>query len=100
MPFVIGSLVGPRDPWFYLMIGAYFAWILIGTPTIFIAWARGVDTQKSEMLEGYTTLQGVFQNAEQRDPKTGVVIREAGSPFLTGQEFRVARLRAGEQHHD
>lgn len=96
----LGFFVGSRDPWLILMIGTYCGWVLLGAPTLFVAWLKGLDAQKRELSDGFTTMQGVFQNAEQRDSTTGVVLRAAGRPFLTGQEFRTARLNALEHHHD
>ncbi len=52
-----------------------------------IVTAIGEPVQRRrEVRAGYTTVGNSYQFVEQRDPKTGAVIRAAGAPFTTNDD--------------
>lgn len=84
--FVIGLVtVVVRGPFVITLVAAGVAVALI---LLMLVRLRVVNkAAEREKASGYTTLNGINLAVEQRHPLTGVVIRAAGAPALSKQEF-------------
>jgi len=52
----------------------------------------GLDSQTArEVRAGYTTLRREYRDLDMVDPRTGLVRRQAGEPFLPAEEHAVRR---------
>jgi len=61
--------------------------ILLSQLVLFVLRRAARRAVRRERDAGYTTLNGVQLDREQRHPKTGRVIRQAGAPPLTASQF-------------
>ena len=78
-----------ENPWLVAFWGTASASLMLGFIMIFV-----MDKQmKREFSQGYTTSRIGYPHLEQVDEGTGLIVRAAGEPLLTGQERR-ARVRA------
>lgn len=50
--------------------------------------STGLPHERAEVRAGYTTLARKYQQLDQLDPHSGVVLRRANAPFLRGQRDR------------
>jgi hypothetical protein len=76
----------PGFVWFSLIMGLAVPALVVFI-ALFLRKAR-------ETAAGYTTMQAGDLNLDQVDSATGVVVREAGRPYLSKAELKAARERA------
>lgn len=53
---------------------------------------------KDEVRAGYTTHESLYPQVVQRDPRTGIVIRDAGEPLLSSKVRREREQAARASH--
>jgi hypothetical protein len=72
----------PREVWFPIVI------VFVGFTAV--TWIARAIRDRTESLAGYTTRSKWRVNLEQLDPKTGKVVRTAGTPFASaGQSLEI-----------
>jgi hypothetical protein len=95
---LIATLSRPGSPdagWFLLYFVLLGAWVVL-LVVLFVTVAGSRIQSARELRSGYTDAINTNANAAQIDPRTGVVIREPGAPFLTKDELVAAKQQARE----
>ncbi|TIH26070.1 hypothetical protein D4765_19040 [Subtercola vilae] len=102
--FLIVLAARPHDAslaWKTTAFTLLWGWIGLVVVTAGSVWVNIIVVRK-ELALGYTSSRA-FPDVITVDPRTGVVLREAGEPLLSRPEFRDALVKAktwAQQHPD
>jgi len=97
MPFILLALLIPPAWLPLLMVG--LGLLEVGVIALLVELALLPRQRSLEMQSGYTTLRGHLRDVDMVDHRTGILLRKAGEPLLTTDEYaaRLASIREPEE---